>query len=105
MLKPGKYLRSRNNGHIYPFDARDLAHPAMEVVYVGEDQKVMGDFERDAERTPVPQEDPPADEPTPEQDEDSERTELVELYVKKNGRRPHPSMRLARLRQAVQGGG
>jgi hypothetical protein len=92
MLKQGKYLRSRANGVIYPFSPADLTLPHMEVVFIGDDGKVIED-----EPVGGP---PPVDEPEPEPE--STRSELVELYVKKYGRKPHPNMRIERLRQVVQ---
>jgi hypothetical protein len=106
MLKPGKYLRSKDNGHIYNFDPKDFTLPNMEVVYVDAEGQVSMD-------PPAAIEDMPEDElvgpPEPEDEEPEEeskptklkRPQLEELYLKKYGRKPHPSMRLPRLRQAV----
>lgn len=105
MLKPGKYLRSKNNGHIYPFDPRDLANESMEVVFLGEGGKPIE--EHDLPGPPPPDEEHEEHEEEHPGDDDHpvskmKRADLTELYIQKYGRKPHPNMRLPRLRQAVR---
>jgi hypothetical protein len=97
MLKPGKYMRSKMNDQLFIFDPRDLIHDHMEVVYVDANGKVTVDGEQPAIEEPQEAQADPVD--------GLSKKELSDLYTKKYGRKPHPGMRIERLRQSAKDNG
>jgi len=88
-LKPGKYLKSEANGHVFVYDEQTAALPQMRVVHISGE----ADTTKPTDTLTV--------DVRPQQD--LRREDYEALFIDKFKRKPHPKMGLEKLRAAVEG--